>query len=69
MVGSDSRDRSPDMPTDDGFIRKAKENCWEFTRCGRGPGGTQVPSRGLCPVVEADWADGLNGGKNAGRIC
>ena len=44
-------------------------NCWEFKRCGREPGGKEVSRLGLCPVVTADSSNGLNSGKNGGRIC
>ena len=44
-------------------------NCWEFTRCGREPGGANAASAGPCPAASARWAHGLNGGKNGGRAC
>ena len=47
----------------------AKLNCWEFKNCGRQPGGAKVDELGMCPAAMAQNADGLNGGKNGGRIC
>lgn len=44
-------------------------NCWEFNKCGREPGGAKVSELGVCPAAVAEDCDGLNGGKNAGRIC
>lgn len=44
-------------------------NCWEFKQCGRQPGGSKAQELGICPAaVEASF-DGINFGKNAGRIC
>ena len=39
-------------------------NCWEFKRCGRGPGSELV-----CPAVTETKADGVNRGTNGGRVC
>ncbi len=47
----------------------AKMNCWEYKKCGREPGGAKVHELGVCPAPLAEDFDGLNGGKNAGRIC
>jgi|SRR3989339_480201 len=47
----------------------ATENCWEFMRCGREPGGTRVSELGVCPAAIRKECDGLNRGVNAGRIC
>ncbi len=46
-----------------------KLNCWEYKKCGREPGGERVNEMGVCPASIDSSADGLNGGKNAGRIC
>jgi hypothetical protein len=46
-----------------------KQNCWEFKKCGREPGGAKVQEFGICPATVETSCDGLNGGKNAGRIC
>jgi DNA-directed RNA polymerase subunit RPC12/RpoP len=41
------------------------ENCWEFMRCGR-----ERPNvMGICPAAAEARADGVNGGRNAGRVC
>jgi hypothetical protein len=47
----------------------AKLNCWEILKCGREPGGFNTEKLGVCPAAVATDCDGLNGGKNAGRIC
>lgn len=49
--------------------RKTKQNCWEFKRCGREPGGSKCAGMGICPAASDSSFDGLNGGKNGGRIC
>ena len=46
-----------------------KLNCWEFQKCGREPGGARIKGDGLCPSATETSANGINGGKNAGRIC
>ncbi len=46
-----------------------KQNCWEFKKCGREPGGVKVDELGICPATTDTSSYGLNGGKNAGRIC
>lgn len=48
---------------------KGVENCWEFKKCGREPGGTMADELGVCPVSTATYTDGLNRGINGGRIC
>ena len=48
---------------------KPRQNCWEFKKCGREPGGTDVADKGSCPAAEDHSMDGLNFGKNGGRIC
>lgn len=46
-----------------------KLNCWEYKRCGRGPGGHNTHTLGVCPVpIEEDF-DELHDGVNAGRSC
>ncbi len=50
-------------------MSEKKLNCWEFMKCGREPGGSKVHELGVCPAATAEKADGLNGGKNGGRIC
>ena len=44
-------------------------NCWDSKKCGRQPGGSRVSDLGACPASTAAKADGLNGGRNGGRIC
>ena len=46
-----------------------KQNCWEFKKCGREPGGKKVGEFGLCPATVEERADGINSGKMGGRIC
>ncbi len=43
-------------------------NCWEFKKCGRQPGGELNGSR-PCQVPKMSIYDGINGGKNGGRVC
>ena len=45
------------------------QNCWEFIKCGREPGGSQVHLFGVCPAATDTNYDGVNHGKNGGRIC
>ena len=46
-----------------------KQNCWEFKKCGRLPGGQHMDDLGPCPVVSYSALNGMHGGKNAGRLC
>lgn len=46
-----------------------KQNCWEFMRCGRQPGGEKIQQLGECPTVRTFAAHGLNDGINGGRSC
>ena len=46
-----------------------KQNCWEYKKCGREPGGQKVNELGICPATTDVLSNGLNGGKNGGRIC
>jgi hypothetical protein len=48
-------------------IMSQKQNCWEFLKCGRGSGGKA--EHGTCPASTDASANGLNEGKNGGRIC
>jgi hypothetical protein len=45
------------------------KNCWEINLCGREPGGAGIAEHGVCPVTVETKYDGVNGGKNAGRLC
>ena len=44
-------------------------NCWEYMKCGRQPGGKKAVERGACPAAKDASFNGINRGKNAGRIC
>jgi len=44
-------------------------NCWEFTLCGREPGGVRVAELGVCPASSFTRANGFLGGQNGGRAC
>jgi hypothetical protein len=46
-----------------------KQNCWEFFNCGRELGGKKAKECGVCPTAVDTEANGLNHGKNGGRIC
>lgn len=46
-----------------------KKNCWEVKGCGREPGGARAHELGVCPASTDTSANGLNSGKNGGRIC
>ena len=46
-----------------------KLNCWEYMQCQREPGGKKCDELGECVAAIDDSFDGINEGKNAGRIC
>ena len=46
-----------------------RKNCWEFTDCGREPGGKRVTLLGVCPAAIDMESDGINHGHAAGRFC
>jgi len=46
-----------------------KQNCWEFKKCGREPGGSKAKDLGVCPASTEARLDGMNDGKNGGRAC
>jgi hypothetical protein len=46
-----------------------RQNCWEYKKCGREPGGLKAQELGVCPASTATKANGLNGGTNGGRAC
>lgn len=46
-----------------------KANCWDFKGCGREPGGIKSAELGVCAASVDTHANGLNSGKNGGRIC
>ena len=45
------------------------QNCWEFKKCGREPGGTKVADLGVCPATEIEKLEGINRGEKGGRAC
>jgi hypothetical protein len=47
----------------------AKQNCWEFKKCGRQAGGPKAHELGVCPAAVQTKANGINGGANGGRAC
>ncbi len=46
-----------------------RQNCWEYMKCGRQPGGDKADVLGVCPAADDRSYDGINCGKNAGRFC
>ena len=46
-----------------------KLNCWEFKKCGREPEGAKIAEYDVCSAATETSANGINGGKNGGRIC
>jgi hypothetical protein len=46
-----------------------KQNCWEFKKCGREPGGAKSKELGVCPAAVETRVNGANSGKNGGRGC
>lgn len=47
----------------------AKQNCWEFKKCGRQIGGEKVKELGVCPAASSTGTNQINNGTNGGRIC
>jgi len=47
----------------------SKPNCWEIKKCGREAGGTRCSDMGVCPASTDTSSNGINNGKNAGRLC
>ncbi len=50
-------------------MKPKKQNCWEYMKCGREPGGEKVAKLGKCPVAVDPTFNEFNQGTNAGRIC
>lgn len=50
-------------------MTESSRNCWEVMMCGREPGGSRAAEIGVCPAAIERFADGLNHGRNGGRIC
>lgn len=48
---------------------KTVENCWEFMKCGREPGGSRADEFGVCPAATDASFNEINAGRNGGRIC
>jgi len=46
-----------------------KQNCWEFKKCGREPGGAKAKELGICPAAVESRLDRVNSGNNGGRAC
>jgi len=46
-----------------------KQNCWEYMKCGREPGGNKVAELGLCRAATDTSFNGIYSGINGGRIC
>lgn len=47
----------------------SKINCWDFKKCGRIPGGSNVDKLGICPAFTSEKVNTINNGKNGGRAC
>ena len=47
----------------------SKKNCWELKNCGRETGGAKTADLGVCPAAADTSSNGVNNGKNGGRIC
>jgi hypothetical protein len=48
---------------------KTIENCWEFMKYGREPGGSRADEFGVCPAATDASFNEINAGRNGGRIC
>jgi hypothetical protein len=46
-----------------------KQNCWEFKKCGRQPGGAKTAEFGVCPAADDRRLNAVHGGRNGGRVC
>lgn len=46
-----------------------KLNCWEIKQCGREPGGANAATMGVCRTASDNRSNGINNGKNGGRVC
>ncbi len=46
-----------------------RQNCWEYKKCGREPGGNKVAELGTCRAATDTSFNGVNYGINGGRIC
>jgi len=50
-------------------VTMKKQNCWEYKRCGREPGGIKVHELGECKAAVAGGLNGAHDGDNGGRAC
>lgn len=50
-------------------MTQKKQNCWEFKKCEREPGGALADERGICPAATEERLDGVHEGKCSGRAC
>jgi len=50
-------------------MEEKRMNCWEYMGCEREAGGGKMEDFGTCPAAADTSFDGINSGKNAGRIC
>jgi len=46
-----------------------KQNCWDYLKCDRQPGGSKVSEFGVCPASTDSTSTGSNSGQMAGRMC
>ena len=53
----------------DALVLRGRANCWEVRQCQREPGGEGARLFGPCQAATDAIFDGLNGGRNGGRIC
>lgn len=47
----------------------AKQNCWDYMKCGREEGGAKAQDLGVCPAYKEKRLHGVHDGDNAGRSC
>jgi hypothetical protein len=45
------------------------QNCWQYMKCGREPGGARTHDLGVCPAATNRIFHGFSHGKFAGRAC
>ncbi len=50
-------------------MKSEKQNCWDYMKCGREPGGEKVADLGVCPAAIDQTFNGFNLGINSGRLC
>ena len=47
----------------------SKQNCWQYKKCGREPGGLKSQELGVCPAARDTSTQGVNEGEKGGRVC